>query len=232
MEPPEQQAATESVVVEIKLPLPADVVTTITRLIASAYPQAQFSQEQGFRENLKILLPSGARPRPTRRRVPAARASAATVTESGPRHFGIQGPQELTKELGELIHRSFVDHPDAKHYLELRIRHKDSTYLVYLARGAAHTPQILHMAAERRAKHFEARLAELTAADASTVKRVAVALARQKYEAEQAAAAAAAAQLGRELSSIPWGELGDGQHRLVEAECAAASAALAAMREP
>lgn len=125
-----------------------------------------------------------------------------------------------------------MDHPDAKHYLELRIRHKDSTYLVYLSRGAAHTPQILHMAAERRAKHFEARLAELTAADASTVKRVAVALARQKYEAEQAAAAAAAAQLGRELSSIPWGELGDGQHRLVEAECAAASAALAAMREP
>ena len=210
--------------IEIRLPLPMDVVTTLTRLIASAYPKATFTEQPGFSPSLKISLPGGSRPLPIRRRSTPARASQVGVLESAPQRFTIGGPAEMVRAFGEVIHQSFVDHPDARHYLEMPCRFKDTTYVLTFSRGMAQTPMVLHSAAERRARAAEGRLAELTAAGEPLVHRVAQALARQAYEAEIAAAAA-----GRGLSVIAWVDLGEHRERLVAAQWDAAVAAVAAV---
>lgn len=215
--------------IEIRLPLPMDVVTTLTRLIASAYPKATFTEHQGFSPSLKISLPGGSRPLPIRRRSTPARASQVAVLESAPQRFGIGGPAEMVRAFGEVIHQSFVDHPDARHYLEMPCRFKDTTYVLTFSRGIAQTPMVLHSAAERRARVAEGRLAELASAGEPLVRRVALALARQAYESELAAAMEGAAAAGRDLSVIAWADLGEHRERLVAAQWDAAAAAVAAV---
>lgn len=221
--------ATEPTVIEIQLPLPSDVVTTLTGLIASAYPKATFTERAGFHHTLAITLPPGSRPRPFRKKTAPARASEVSITEAGPGRFGVEGSAEVTRLLAEVVHQSFVDHPEVKAYLEMRLRYRENVYLVTFARGVAQTPQVLHMAAERRARQAEARLGELTAVDVPVLDRVAMALARQKYEAELDTAAAAAAAAGRDLTAVPWDDLGERRRELAAAEEPAAAAALAAM---
>ena len=164
--------------VDVRLPLPLDVVATIGNLIEAAYPSTviDLTGEKGF---LRLLLPAGRRGnRPVgRKRVAAAvvpqvdepmEVTGWGVAEGGFAELSLSAPQELAAMLLPLVKGTLDASGDAAvNYVEQEIVDRSEPgrrYVVIAARSAAQTPHALRRQAEVQRDSALAMLDEMIAA--------------------------------------------------------------------
>jgi hypothetical protein len=159
----------DDVIVRIGLPLPVDVVTTISGLIDKAYPGTVIDLHAGHGRDMALRLPDRRGKRVTKAVI------AATVAEPDEDGFEVQlnnlksdgtfsfgGPEELVAVLAEAAVQVF-DNAEVENYMEWYLRDPEDPYArticVAIARTKGQTPAVLRQKAEERARVAEERLA-------------------------------------------------------------------------
>lgn len=163
---------TEDTTIQINLPLPIDVVSTLMVLIGSAYPDATMTQQGRFDNRMGFKIPAGARAKKISKAAAAKLKQDSSsldgfdVTEAGPNGFAWATPAHIADMCRAVIDTAFEDNPDATNYLEWGVQSADQKqhYVLTFCRSKGQTPHALRMAAEAKLAVAEARIAELEAA--------------------------------------------------------------------
>lgn len=161
---------------KIGLPLPLDMVVTLTSLIGAAYPGAAVeTSNDAYTDRMVIRIPDGERRKPkrlTKAQIKAAMAEPAEADEeaslTGFHDDGITTdlPEVVAMELCSLMHQLFEHNPEAVNYLEMTIHDRDDpsrTWLATYCRSPQQTPHELRRKAEAERDEALAKLADLTA---------------------------------------------------------------------
>lgn len=164
----------EDTVIDIKLPLPIDVVSTLMLLIGSAYPNATMVEQGRYDYRMGFKIPAGSRAKKISKTAAAKMKQDASelegfeVTEASPNGFAWATPERVANMLREVLETSFAENPDAANYLEWEVRSGDSKqhYLLTFCRSKGQSPHALRMAAEAKLAVAEARIRELEGAPA------------------------------------------------------------------
>lgn len=159
----------ETTQINIELPLPLDVVSTLTQLIGAAYPGAMMSNPtgQGFRSVVSFEIPA-------KDRVPDGELYDfletftpefvdTAVGEAMMTMTGMGAPAFLAHIMRSATQQALADEPGAENYLEysFAVPEENTDYLVTIARGQDRTPAALREQAERRADRYAEKLREL-----------------------------------------------------------------------
>jgi hypothetical protein len=144
--------------VQIALPLPMDVASTVMRLIGMAYPEALM---EGHDRSMTFLIPEGARPRKgsKNKAKPEQRDDVdSELLELGPDGISITTPGVLAAAALDIMRTSFEQFPDAKNYLEQRCydRETHKAYVMTFQRAEGNTPHEMRQRAEDKLKRIEA----------------------------------------------------------------------------
>lgn len=161
---------TEDTTIEINLPLPIDVVSTLMLLVGSAYPDATLTDQGRYGRKLGFKIPAGSRTKKLSKTAAAKLKQDGTgfdfdVTEAGPQGFAWAMPEHIADMCRDVIETAFKDNPDAANYLEWVVQSSDGTgrYVLTFCRSKTQTPHALRMAAEAKLATAEARIKELEA---------------------------------------------------------------------
>lgn len=162
----------EDTTIEINLPLPIDVVSTLMLLIGSAYPDSVLTQQGRWDNRMGFKIPAGSRVKKISKTAAAKMKQDASemdgfdVTEANPNGFAWAMPEDVANMCREVIEAAFKDNPDAANYLEWVVRGNETgkRYVMTFCRSKQQTPHDLRMAAEAKLAIAEARIKELEAA--------------------------------------------------------------------
>lgn len=153
--------------VNVALPLPLDVASTLMRLIGAAYPSTMIDMTgKGGRYGLTLKID------PAERAVDVTDEQArAVVLDSQPEllsfdasSFSTSTPDELRLFLGELAHAIFTATDGAINYIEWEIRTPDDdTYVLTISKSKRQRPTALLEQANAEAALLRASLDELAA---------------------------------------------------------------------
>lgn len=158
---------TDDVLLRIELPLPLDVVATVTKMAGSVYPGATISTKDP--RHLTICIPAKERGR--RGSVKAAKAAKQVSEDPGQEaeltNF-VDGTVSTTfpREPGLILAEcaaSYIDaFPDADNYVEQEVTTKDGRRFTFaVCRSRQQTPHQLRQNAEAEVVRLKARIAEL-----------------------------------------------------------------------
>lgn len=160
----------EDTTIQINLPLPIDVVSTLMLLIGSAYPDATLTEQGRWDNRMGFKIPAGARAKKISKAAAAKLKQDSTgqdfdVTEAGPQGFAWAMPEHVADMCREVIETAFKDNPDAANYLEWVVKSSDGTgrYVLTFCRSKNQTPHALRTSAETKLAAAEARIKELEA---------------------------------------------------------------------
>jgi uncharacterized protein (DUF2267 family) len=176
----EQPEADDHITVDIALPLPSDVVTTLINVVGLAYPGTMIDvsgeRVRTEREMLRLRIPQGERNRDSASREAIANAKRCSVDEheatltSFRDTLAAQTPQQVSEILGSIAAQIFVDNPTALNYVQTEMSARDPAdqhrYVVIVAKSDGQTPHALRRKAEIENERLRARITELECARA------------------------------------------------------------------
>lgn len=173
---PKKATATSSLddtLVELALPLPADVLVTLTRLIGLAYNDVMIETTGRRPDHMSLRIPhdSRCRTRTSAKKIRAAKEHLEDEHEAILKRFGPGGemsliaPQHLASTLIAGARTIFSDNPDAENYIEYDVYDKEDhqPYLVTVARGKNRTPHQLRLAADEARDKLQQRIDDVRA---------------------------------------------------------------------
>ncbi len=157
--------------INIQLPLPLDVSSTLMRIIGAAYPHSMIRARDDTR-TLSIVIPDGDRPLSPEDVEPETLRGLvvehhpdadADVTSLGADGIGVATPEYLANICRTVLEASFSQNPEAKNYLETEVFSPTDgkRYVMTFARSAQQTPHALRMIAEEKLTRALDRIAEL-----------------------------------------------------------------------
>ncbi len=159
--------------IEIGLPLPIDVASTLMSTISVVYPGAMIRTDGRDRTITMTIPNTGRRATIPKRKVKAALVTADENAEANLHNVGeVDGqlsvdlglPEAMSLELAHIA-AGMLSAEGTVNYLEAECRDGDGNrYVVCAARSQGQTPHALRLAAEKRAEMAEARLAEMESA--------------------------------------------------------------------
>lgn len=151
----------EATEINVMLPLPLDVASTLTNLVSRAYPNGSVDMDgKGW---LKMRVPAQDRiDRGVAGQVADEEIAEAVVSTEDPSMEGeVQGfqdgnmllgtPEQVQLHLSEIMHKIITANPDAINYLEWTAIHPDGDgegMVVSVSRSIEQTPHALRMEAE------------------------------------------------------------------------------------
>jgi hypothetical protein len=171
----EQPKPDDHIAVDVALPLPSDVVTTLINVIGLAYPGTMIDvsgeRVRGEREMLRLRIPQRERYRDAVSRDEITNAKRVSVDEheatltSFRETLAAQTPQQVSEVLGSIAAQVFVSNPAAENYVQTEMSARDPAdqhrYVVIVAKSHGQTPHALRRKAEAENERLRARIAEL-----------------------------------------------------------------------
>lgn len=157
--------------VRIGLPLPMDVVTTITRAFAVLWPDGMFDQSRspGGRELVAVITDEDRMTAATKKALAKAKANSEDVTLEGllaawnSEGMSLSLPEVANIRLAEIC-VAMLSTSEAVNYLETPVTTKDGQrYAVAACRSIGQTPHQLRMDAERHLGEARDKLAAIEA---------------------------------------------------------------------
>lgn len=167
-----KKQAEEPVKIRIRLPLEADVASTLIKVIGRTYPRTMIgTPESNLWQDKEMVLLIDQRDRhksaKSMKRYQEDRdyalANVGRLTELSPSNVAIAPEEALAEQWAVMAMEMFKAHPDATNYLEMTVFHKETreTFVFWCARSERQTPHALRQAAETRADAAETKVAEL-----------------------------------------------------------------------
>lgn len=155
--------------IRIGLPLPLDVVSTLSRVMCAVYPTAVIDPARGQGRELVVVIDEDARmPRVSKKALaaakveiedPAMEGSLASLDEGGA--MGVVLPEVVREQLAAICIAMLAD-AEAPNYLEIPVTTADGTrYAVAACRGIKQTPHALRMDAEEHLGEARDKLAAI-----------------------------------------------------------------------
>jgi hypothetical protein len=154
--------------IRIGLPLPMDVVTTLTRALSVLYPNGAFDQAKSAGGELVAVIPEEDRLSrdATKKALRASKSPTDDPESEGQLHeldeagtVGLELPEVAKAQLAEIC-VAMLSTSDAPNYMEIPVRTADGTqYAVAACRGMKQTPHALRMEAEQALAEARAKLA-------------------------------------------------------------------------
>jgi hypothetical protein len=147
--------------IRIELPLPMDIVATLINVIGLTYPGAVIKQGAGasrLDNRLVIGIPKAERHKSAKKAEKYAKRKAfldadteAFISELGPGAISMGLPEYLANIMTAMARTWFEFHPDAKNYIEVKVRDRAEPFnewVFAVARSEGQTPHALRAKAE------------------------------------------------------------------------------------
>jgi hypothetical protein len=150
--------------IRLGLPLPLDVVISLTNAIGAMYPSAKIKTNSGYEEMVIVIDDDQRRPRVGKKKLAAAKntsedpANEQDVLAWDDDHLVTSTPEELSLYLGGACAHLLASNESAVNYMEMQVTYKGKPYVVAACRSKGQTPHALRMKAEQER---DAALAEV-----------------------------------------------------------------------
>lgn len=144
--------------VVVRLPLPLDVMGTITRLFGAAWPEAKLKMS-GRNGEVVFVIPDASRPRRVGKK--AAKPEPVDEHTADLLHWDERGPvlslpEQVAHICRDALEDAFEGNPTAENYIEFELTDaQGSRYALVFARTVDQTPHALRAEAELRAQLAE-----------------------------------------------------------------------------
>lgn len=163
------------VVLDVGLPLPLDVSSTLLNVIGTAYPGAMIDTtvpaDNLGREVMRLRIPNADRyaDAPSRERIGAARKVVESENEgilaSVREGIAVATPDAVKHQVGLLASRLFADNPAAVNYVQMEMQVGDpdtrERFVLTVQRADAKSPHQLRVEAEARVAELENEIRRL-----------------------------------------------------------------------
>ena len=157
--------------IEVGLPLPVDVVATITRVFGTVWKDAVIDLTGQHGRGLVIKIPhdSRCRTKAAAKKIRAAKTYLESEIEAQVRGFDKDGSLRadatayIGRTIGAAARAAFEDNDLAVNYLEMQVSDPvtGKRYVITAAKSAPQLPAALHSEAKQRIAELEAELTQL-----------------------------------------------------------------------
>lgn len=156
----------DDTIIQVRLPLPLDVVASITTAFGHLWPNGAIDTTASNRGNLTMRIPHDDRCRTKRAatKIRADKTYLESAIESEVHGFDKGGSlrasatEYIAKSIGAAARAMFEDNPEAVNYMEMTVRDPETghAYVITAAKSKDQTPSALHKKALERIAELEA----------------------------------------------------------------------------